>query len=176
VLIAGSVVVLLAMTLGGWTLKQNTDREVAAQSKRLNDSANAADRARAAAKPRFYPIADEDALKIGHESSHPFRFEQVSGNCKVLGNVQGIDGGNKDVEVFLFTRAQFVEWKTQPDKVNALQALPKSASHVLDFQLYGTSGTYYLVVSNAFSTYTAKVVRIKAQLRCVAGPSPAIME
>ena len=183
VLIALGVILLVVMVYGVLSFKQNSEREMAMESKALEDSAHAADKAKArvdsirrAAIPRFYEITDEDALEVPAGGSRQFRFERANGNCKVIGNVRGLDGGNKDVEVFLFSRAQFVDWKAAPEKATAEATLPKDTSHILDVQLYGTGDTYYLVVSNTFSTFTAKTVQVKARLRCDNTEPPVIRE
>jgi hypothetical protein len=150
-----------------------------AQAARARADSAEAERAAAklAATPHYFPIADEDAIDIPAAASRPFRFVLApdKGNCTVVGNVRGLAGGNRDVEVMLFTSDQYVESKANPTQAEAQATLAKSANHQLDFQLYG-SGTYYLVVSNDFSALTPKTVQVKAQLRCVAGSPPRIME
>ena len=174
---------LAALGFGVLTFKQSREREFSAQLRALDDSTHVADQARKsadsirqAAIPRFYTIADEDALEVSAGGTRQFRFQRAKGNCKVIGNVRGLDGGNKDVEVMLLSQPQFVEWKSAPEKATAEATLPQEPNHVLDIQLYGTGDVYYLVLSNTFSTFTAKTVQVKARLRCDNTEPPIIRE
>lgn len=125
--------------------------------------------------PVTSPIADEDAAEIGAGKFLSWRFEHpdTDWSCKVVGSVRGLSGGQRDVDVYLFTDDQYVSWRANPVREpETTWETFRGSSTSLDYQLYG-SGTYYFVVSNP-ATYTDKLAQIKTQIRCMNEPRPAI--
>jgi hypothetical protein len=134
-------------------------------------------RSRAASKPLVTalvtPVANEDATDVAAGKFVHFKIEHPvnSLNCKLQGRVKGLAGGNRDIEVYFLTDDQFVAFMKSP----MAQSTPddRAIDIPLDYQFYG-SGTYYLVVSNAFSMVTNKVAQIKADVRCTRTPRPHV--
>ncbi len=160
-----------------------SDSVTKAENQSLDSSstaiADSIDAARLASRqPIYIPVADEDALDIGAGQFVPIKFAlpEIDRNCKVVGDVRGLAGGNRDVAVFLFTDDQYADWRANPSvEPHTTWQEFRGSSTALEYQLYG-SGTYYLVVSNHFSGMTQKTVQIKARVRCVVGSPPRIME
>lgn len=130
------------------------------------------------ATPVFFPVADSDAQEIpaGKFFEVKFAVPDLDRNCKVVGSVRGLAGGNKDVAVYLLTPEQLVDWRASParDPHTSWEAF-KDSTVTVDYQLYG-GGDYYLVVSNGFSVFTSKTVQIKTRVKCTSDARPVIGE
>jgi hypothetical protein len=63
--------------------------------------------------------------------------------------------------VFLMTDDPFVAWSNNPSNFHTTWHGFRASDLRLDYQLYG-AGTYYLIISNAFSAVTSKTVEIQA--------------
>lgn len=165
------------------TARVTADRAREAERLRIADSIRRVRRERfladsvAAAKPVSIVLANDPVAEIPPNTNRAIKFvlPPMTKNCKVLGRVHGLAGGNKDVDVFLFTDDQFVAWDKRSSSPHTTWETFRSADVTLDYQLYG-AGTYYLVISNAFSTITRKTVQIDAQLKCTNEPRPVIRE
>ena len=122
-------------------------------------------------------VANEDAVDIAPRKFAQYKFQVpvTPLNCKLQGRVRGLAGGNKDVNVYFLTDDQFVEYVQVPSGGGEDSAVHALQDVQLDYQIYG-AGTYYLVVSNRFSTMTTKVVQVKADVRCTNTPRPHIVE
>lgn len=83
--------------------------------------------------------------------------------CRVVGRIEGVAGGNKDLEAFVMDDDNFRNWSTDHE-ARAFQ----SGRVVVWSPNVSVSGpgTHHLVVSNAFSTFTDKAVTVRAQATC----------
>lgn len=175
--ILGALVVIGLVVLAVTMRQQSEDNaaRVAAQAaaetlrqeqQRVADSVKAA-------QPQYFPLADEDAVDVAPGGDREWKFDapETSRNCKVVGKIHGLAGGNKDIEAFVFTPEQYREWRSNPGATHP-EAMPlRTAERDLNEQLYG-GGPHYFVISNAFSTFAAKTVQVKAQIKCTTDARP----
>jgi hypothetical protein len=86
----------------------------------------------------------------------------------VHAQIHGVSGGNHDFEVFLFDQNGMTNWKNHTHPETPYQSGRVSAATV-DATMNGTGPKYYMVVSNAFSTFSTKTVELSdGQVTCSA--------
>ncbi len=110
-------------------------------------------------------VANDDAVDIPAASyiSYEFKLNRLA-DCRMTGRVRGLAGGNKDFQVVIVDEDGFLNWKTS-HRAMALFSTDQVAAATLDLSL-SRPGTYYLVVSNAFSVLTEKTVQVNAKVTC----------
>jgi len=95
-----------------------------------------------------------------------YSIEFNSGMAEVSGSFTSTESGGygNDIEVFLCTYRQFVDWRDGAAGVSGLywSGRVRSASFTVD--LPEGANTYYLVYNNRFSLFTHKVVTSHVQL------------
>ena len=79
--------------------------------------------------------------------------------CTLRGRVQGVDGGRRDVEVFVLDEDGFLNWHNGVAPA-ALHETGRTSASTFEVPL-PKRGTFRLLVSNRFSVFTAKTVRIE---------------
>lgn len=92
-------------------------------------------------------------------------------SARIRGHVVASGGTGNDIEVIVFTETQFINWKNSHND-GALFASGKVTACDIDVPVTET-GTYYVVLSNAFSAITAKTVTGKIELEWTPPPPPA---
>jgi hypothetical protein len=83
--------------------------------------------------------------------------------CTLSGRVDGVSGGNRDFEAFILDDNNFQNWSSRH------QAQGISSGNVVVWTPNTTirgPGVYHVVVSNAFSVVSSKVVAIQATVEC----------
>ncbi len=83
--------------------------------------------------------------------------------CTLSGRVEGVSGGNRDFEAFILDDDNFRNWSTRH------QAQGISSGNVVVWTPTTTirgPAVYHVVVSNAFSVVSPKVVAIQATVEC----------
>lgn len=87
--------------------------------------------------------------------------------CMLTARIEGVAGGDRDVDVFVLDEQGYDDWHSGVDPV-ALYQSRRAAAADLEIPLPGT-GRYALLVSNRFSIFTDKQVRVEdAEVRCAA--------
>ncbi len=113
--------------------------------------------------PIVVAIADGKAVEIKPQAWHDYSFTLPSRACVVTARVEGISGGGHDFEGFVIDDDNYRNWSTRH------QARGVESGRVVvwtpEVALQGP-GTFHLVVSNAFSTMTGKVVTVQARATC----------
>lgn len=97
-----------------------------------------------------------------------------AGRCKVSARIEVLPGGHKDLAVVLFRNDDFINWKNSKYPFAPANALFASEPHTistLDVAIPDL-GTYDLVLSNRFSTFTAKTALSNAEVICIGSPIP----
>jgi hypothetical protein len=117
--------------------------------------------------PQVTDLKDEDAMEVRPSgwTTWTWETEAPRTSCRVTGHLQVLAGGAKDVNVFVATEDDFLNWKNDHDARVYYQSGKKTAV-TLDVPVSG-AGKYVLVVSNAFSLLTSKTVQTKGlQVTC----------
>lgn len=113
--------------------------------------------------PIEVPIADGKPIELKASSWHDYSFTLPSRTCYVMGRVEGVSGGGRDFEAFVLDDDNYRNWSTnhQGKAVQSGRVVVWSP----DIALHGP-GMFHLVISNAFSSFTSKVVTAQASARC----------
>lgn len=130
------------------------------------DSAGAAPQppALAAEEPMRFAIADEVAIvRPGRFVYYQFSVS-IPSPCIVRGQIVGLAGRNKDFQAFIMDDHSFLNWRTNHEGHVYWQSGRVTAAD-LGVRLTGPS-MYYLVISNEFSRFTAKTVKVQAFTEC----------
>lgn len=118
------------------------------------------DGARAAPPPLVLTLADSAVIDL-HAGEHYDTAFVVDDprECTVTGRVSGLEGGSRDVEVFLLDREGAAEWHRGVSPA-ALYESGRASSIDLLARLPGP-GEYTLLVSNQYSLFRGKRVLIR---------------
>ena len=111
-------------------------------------------------------LAGGEALEVsarGHRDNS-FRLPPPARECVVTERIVGVSGGGKDFEVPLPTDDDYLNRSTN----HAFRSVWKSGTVTVQSleQHVRAPGLYHLVVSNAFSLLTRKVVMVSANVFC----------
>ncbi|HEX2204612.1 MAG TPA: hypothetical protein VHG91_14985 [Longimicrobium sp.] len=128
--------------------------------------------------PMVLEVADLDAQELGPGQSlwYPVDLNDPR-PCRLTGAVEVSEGGDHDVHVFVLDEVGFTNWR-HDHEFTALFARERTSAAALDLAL-PSPGRYYLVVSNRFSVFTGKVVRVDAATVTCGGEvetAPATLE
>ena len=120
--------------------------------------------------PAVEAIMDEKTLILPAEKYQAVQFIIKTPNvCRLRGRVLGLNGGNKDVEVQVLNADDYANWTTMRNRVAAAKmgefAGPRQTATSFDVP-FSNAGMYTLVISNAFSTISDKVVSARAETVC----------
>ena len=97
------------------------------------------------------------AIEAGSYQSYTLTIDQSEmTNPAVVGHVEAAGGTGNDIKVFVMSKSDYLNWKND-HPVSALYASGQVTAADVNVSL-PTSGTYYVVISNAFSTLTPKTV------------------
>lgn len=120
----------------------------------------------AVAPPTIVRIADTTGLEIAAQHYYVFTWHVRDDRpCRLTGRVAGLAGGRKDIEVLVLTADDLENWKEGLTTAPVFQT-GQVAAHRLDVVLPGP-GAYRLVLNNAFSLVTDKVVQVEnASVTC----------
>jgi hypothetical protein len=125
----------------------------------------------AAAAPSAKPIAIKVAdAKIAHILAHDaldygFVVPETDQKCRLLGQMHGIGGYDRDLETFLLTDDEYIFWHANTAAIpHSSWDTMRGSETTLAYDLPG-SGSYHLVISNAMSP-SDKTVQVKALVKC----------
>ena len=117
-----------------------------------------------AEEPMRFAIADEIAVvRQGEYLSYQFSVSIPSPRT-VRGQIVGLACGNKDFQASIMDKDNFVRWKTNR-AARVYWVSGQVAAADLAVRLNGPI-TYYLVISNLFSRFTKKTVKVQAYTEC----------
>jgi len=120
------------------------------------------------AKPISIKVAD---AKLAHILAHDaldygFVVPETDQKCRLLGQMHGIGGYDRDLETFLLTDDEYIFWHANTAAIpHSSWDTMRGSETTLAYDLPGT-GSYHLVISNAMSP-TDKTVQLKALVKCV---------
>jgi hypothetical protein len=118
----------------------------------------------AAEAPMRFAIANEVMLvRQGHYRAYEFSVS-IPSPCTVRGQIMGLAGGNKDFQALIMDRDGFQRWKAN-QRTQVYWVSGQVATADLAVRLSGPI-TYYLVISNLFSRFTKKTIKVEAYTEC----------
>ena len=112
-------------------------------------------------------VADSKSASIrGHDVlQYQFELPQTDQRCQVVGQIHGLGGFDRDLEVFLLTSDDYLFWHANPAAIpHSPWETIRGSEATLDYQLPGP-GIYHLIISNVMSA-SSKSVQVKAQVKC----------
>jgi multidrug efflux pump subunit AcrA (membrane-fusion protein) len=134
-------------------------------------------------RPKVLLLVDTPSLEIPNQKYSHFAFKlDGSANCTLRGRVLGLSGGAKDVEIYLLTDDDFVNWKSRAGAVRSapldmgLYHSPRQVATTLSVTLPNEPGTFHLVISNDFSGFTSKLVQARSEIICTGGGAATRVE
>jgi hypothetical protein len=110
-----------------------------------------------------FAIDEVAIVRPGRFLYYQFSFS-IPSPCIVRGQIVGLAGRNKDFQAFIMDDHSFLEWTTNHEGQAYWQSGRVTATE-LGVRLTGPS-MYYLVISNEFSRFTAKTVKVQAFTEC----------
>jgi hypothetical protein len=117
--------------------------------------------------PISIKVADAKSAGIrAHDAlDYTFDLPETGQNCHLVGQIHGLDGFDRDLEVFLLTGDDYLFWRANPMGVpHSAWPTSRGSESTLNYLLTG-AGTYHLVVSNMMAA-APKTVQVKAQVKC----------
>lgn len=111
--------------------------------------------------PTVVSVLDDPVLRLPpgeHFDTAFVAYDPHSRPCTFYGHVLGLEGGRRDVEVYLLDEDGHVNWHNGIEP-NSLYASGRTAATTLELPLR-EPGRYHLLISNQFSVFTAKTVQI----------------
>ncbi|MGH7651156.1 MAG: hypothetical protein ACREMS_04875 [Gemmatimonadaceae bacterium] len=119
------------------------------------------------AKLLVIKVSDNKAAHIeAHDAlDYDFVLPETDQKCRLVGDVHGIGGFDRDLEIFLLTDDEYLFWHANPAAIpHSSWETIRGSETPLGYDL-PAAGTYHLVISNEMSP-TSKVVQVKAQVKC----------
>ena len=186
--VAGACIVAVSGAVGFFAvtgevpgLLRTADAKAALRAGAVGDSAAAAPEDTAAAPepappppppPMVLEVASVDGQELGSGQSvwYPIDLHDPR-PCRLTGGVEVTEGGDHDVHVFVLDEVGFTNWR-HDHQFSALFARERTSAASLDVAL-PSPGRYYLVVSNRFSLFTGKTVRVDAATVTCGGDASA---
>ena len=113
-------------------------------------------------------VADDKGARIQpHDAlAYDFVVPETDQKCRLVGQLHGNGGYDRDLETFLLTDDEYIFWHANPAAIpHSSWETFRGSETTLGYDLPG-AGTYHLVISNEMSA-TNKVVQVKAQVKCV---------
>jgi hypothetical protein len=85
--------------------------------------------------------------------------------CTFRGHVQGLEGGNRDVEVYVLDEDGYVNWRNGIEP-RAIHESGRTSASTIEIPMPG-EGRFHLLISNRFSVFTSKTVQVdSARVTC----------
>jgi len=119
-------------------------------------------------KPLAIKVADAKAAPIqAHDALvYDFIVPETDQKCRLVGQLHGTGGFDRDLETYLLTDDEFIFWHANPAAVpHSSWETFRGAETTLGYDLPG-AGAYHLVISNEMSSNN-KVMQVKAQVKCI---------
>ena len=111
--------------------------------------------------PHVVPVLDEPALMLppGEHFDTAFVVSDPHARpCTFRGHVQGVEGGNRDVEVYVLDEDGHANWHNGVEP-RALLETGRTSASTIEIPIEG-EGRFHLLISNRFSVFTYKTVQI----------------
>lgn len=105
-------------------------------------------------------------LKAGQGIHYTFKLPPNASSVQVEGTFSASGGGGNDVEVYLMSEDDFVNWHNN-HSINPFYNSGRITQSTLNVNLPSGTGTYYLVFTNRFSLLTPKAVQTSIRLHYV---------
>jgi hypothetical protein len=121
-----------------------------------------------AAKLLVIKVSDNKAAQIAaHDAlDYDFVLPETDQKCRLVGEVHGIGGFDRDLEIFLLTDDEYLFWHANPAAIpHSSWETIRGSETSLGYDL-PAAGTYHLVISNEMSP-ASKAVQVKSQVKCV---------
>ena len=112
--------------------------------------------------PLTVPVYNGQPVEIKAASYEYYLFTVPERKCYLEGHVEGIAGGNKDFEGFIMASDDFKNWSTS----HFANGVASGRVAAWTPKVSIAPGMHYLVVSNAFSIVSSKVVTVEANVVC----------
>jgi hypothetical protein len=110
--------------------------------------------------PVVISVPDEPALRLSPGGHFDARFVvDDPRRCVFRARVEGLEGGRRDVEVYLLDEDEYVNWRNEIQPY-PLYASGRTVAATIEHQLPGM-GRFHLLVSNRFSVFTPKTVKVE---------------
>lgn len=121
----------------------------------------------AATKLLTIKVADTKTARIqAHDAlDYGFVVPETDQKCRLVGQLHGTGGFDRDLETFLLTDDEYIFWHANPAAIpHSSWDTFRGSETTLSYALPG-AGNYHLVISNEMSP-TDKTVQVKAQVKC----------
>jgi hypothetical protein len=112
-------------------------------------------------------VADDKGAHIQPRDAVHYDFElpETDQHCKLVGQLHGTGGYDRDLEIFLLTDDEYIFWHANPAAIpHSSWETFRGSETTLSYDL-PSGGTYHLVVSNEMSPNN-ETVQVKAQVKC----------
>jgi predicted nucleic acid-binding Zn ribbon protein len=111
-------------------------------------------------------LVNSNSVEIPAGSYKQYAFTIKRTDCRLTGRVEGVDGGQKELEVRVLADDDFINWKNQPDNsAFGVFKSPRETVTSVDVAL-PTAGGWSLVVSNHWAAFVGKTALVHAQVTC----------
>jgi hypothetical protein len=134
-------------------------------------------------RPKALSLVDTPSLSVPASTYSDFAFKlDGTANCTLQGRVVGLQDGRNDVEIYVLTDDDLLNWKSRAGKARSapldvgLYHSPRQVATTLNVALPKEAGTFHLVISNDFSIVTKKFVRARVEVVCVGGSGATPVE
>ncbi|MBD0319805.1 MAG: hypothetical protein ICV87_05700 [Gemmatimonadetes bacterium] len=118
--------------------------------------------------PHIVSVLDDPALRLppGEHFDTAFVVADPHGRpCTFRGRVQGVEGGNRDVEVYVLDEDGHANWHNGVEP-RALYETGRTSASTIEIPIEG-EGRFHLLISNRFSVFTPKTVQVDdARVTC----------
>jgi hypothetical protein len=110
--------------------------------------------------PTQYEFRGDPHLRLGAGATQIYTMEFTDDRpCRVQTRIVGVDGGNRDVDVFFLDADGFANWQNGRD-FDAFFSRAHTSAVTMDVVVPGGT-TYYLVLSNRFSVLSDKTIAVQ---------------
>jgi hypothetical protein len=112
-------------------------------------------------------VADAKSATIPARDALQYMFQlpETDQRCQLVGQIHGIGGFARNLEVFLLTDDEYVFWNANPAAIpHSSWETVRGSETTLNYPL-SAAGLYHLVISNVMSQ-TPQKVQVKAQVKC----------
>lgn len=118
--------------------------------------------------PHVVSVLDDPALRLPAGEHFDTAFVAADPHarpCTLRARVQGVEGGNRDVEVYVLDEDGHANWHNGIEP-RAVYESGRTSASTIEVPIRG-EGRFHLLISNRFSVFTAKTVRVdNARVTC----------
>lgn len=118
--------------------------------------------------PTVVSVLDDPALRLPpgeHFDTAFVVFDPHARPCTFRGHVQGLEGGNRDFEVYVLDEDGHTNWHNGIEP-RALHESGRTSASTIEIPIKG-EGRFHLLISNRFSVFTSKTVQVdSARVTC----------